>query len=318
MNGFWPGCRLQSRPEPWRCYNSRSPQPAFKVLKTKQKILEAMEFSGERFVPECEREMRYEHWHRYAFAGHLVKERRVLDVASGEGYGTDHLARYAAHALGVDLEPEAVAHAAARYRRDNLSFLCGDCTRLPLQSDSVDAIVSFETIEHLAGQREMLAEFRRVLSGDGFLVLSSPNRKTYSDDTGYQNEFHVRELYREELLELLAEQFGAVHLLGQKLMFHSAIWDLEGEPGVQMDVLGDNGCDTTSKPAGEPLYYIALCAADERHLPAMAAGLSLFTDTAESVYAHYNDEVRRNIHARDVLAEYERRIQALEGTAEKD
>ncbi len=286
-----------------------------------------MEFSGERFVPGCGRGMSYEHWHRYAFAGNLVKGLTVLDAACGEGYGTGHLSGHAAFAVGVDLAPVAVRHAADRYGGDRNGFVAGDCTRLPLSDDSVDAVVSFETIEHLAAQGAMLAEFRRVLKPDGFMVLSSPNRKTYSDDPGYDNEYHVQELYRDELLELLGVQFGAVRLLGQKLMFHSAIWDMgesspdESSPDesskVQLDTLTGDRCESQARPAVEPLYYIAVCAASEDKLPALEAGLWLFDDAQESVYAHYADEVRRNIHARKVLAEYDRQLRALTGDGEK-
>ena len=277
-----------------------------------------MAFSGERFVPECEREMRYEHWHRYAFAGSFVKGLRVLDVACGEGYGAGHLSRHAAFVVGVDIDSESVTHAADRYGAGHNAFVAGDCTLLPLRDDSVDAVVSFETIEHLEAQREMLAEFRRVLKPDGFMILSSPNRKTYSDDAGYDNEYHVKELYRDELLELLAEQFDAVRLLGQKLMFHSAILDAdESAPGdssrAHLDTLAGDQCKSQARPAVEPLYYIALCAASENELPALEAGLWLFDDAEESVYAHYADEVRRNIHARKVLAEYDRQLRELTG-----
>lgn len=272
-----------------------------------------MAFSGERFVPECEREMRYEHWHRYAFAGDFVKGLTVLDVACGEGYGAGHLSRHAAFVVGVDLDSEAVRHAADRYGARSNAFVAGDCTRLPLSDDSVDAVVSFETIEHLEAQSEMLAEFRRVLKPDGFMILSSPNRKTYSDDTGYDNEYHVKELYRDELLELLAEQFSAVRLLGQKLMFHSAIWDADESSTARLNTLVGDRVESQTRPMAEPLYYIAMCAANEDELPALDAGLWLFDDAEESVHAHYADEVRRNIHARKVLAEYDRQLRELTG-----
>lgn len=271
--------------------------------------------------------MRYEHWHRYAFAGNLVAGLTVLDAACGEGYGAGHLSRHAAFTVGVDLGRSAVKHAAGCYGGERNGFVAGDCTRLPLSDDSVDAVVSFETIEHLEAQREMLAEFRRVLRPGGFMILSSPNRKTYSDDTGYDNEYHVKELYQDELLELLAEQFGAVRLLGQKLMFHSAIWDAgESSPGdslpgesskVHLDTLSDGQCQSQARPVAEPLYYIALCAASEDELPRLEAGLWLFDDAEESVYAHYGDEVRRNIHARKVLVEYDRQLRELSAGGEE-
>ena len=55
----------------------------------------ALPFTGERFTPECVREIWYEHWHRYAFARRLGAGRRVLDAACGEGYGSALLAKVA-------------------------------------------------------------------------------------------------------------------------------------------------------------------------------------------------------------------------------
>ncbi|MCW5579095.1 MAG: class I SAM-dependent methyltransferase, partial [Dokdonella sp.] len=72
-------------------------------------------FTGERFTPECVREIWYEHWHRYAFARGLVAGKRVLDAACGEGYGSALLAAVAGSVTGVDVDADAIAHARARY-----------------------------------------------------------------------------------------------------------------------------------------------------------------------------------------------------------
>ena len=95
---------------------------------------------------------------------------------------------------------------------------------------SFDLVVSFETLEHVEAQDRMLAGFARVLAPDGLLIISSPDRRTYSDVAGFRNEHHVRELYRDELEALLAKHFPAHRLLGQKLLFQSAIWDLGSSP----------------------------------------------------------------------------------------
>jgi len=268
----------------------------------------ALAFTGERFTPECQREIWYEHMHRYALARRLVAGRDVLDAACGEGYGTALLATAARRAVGVDNSAEAVEHARRRYGGD---FRQGDVTALADADDSFDAVVSFETIEHLAAQREMLAEFRRVLRPDGFLLISSPDRKAYSDDSGYSNPHHVRELYRDEFEALLAEHFPAVRLLGQKLVFHSQIWALEdGHGAAHQQYQGDAVADSDT-PTHAPMYYLALCAGDPKYLPD-TAGVYLFDDAEESVYAHYNQVVREVIETGHALIERDRRIRELQ------
>src|SRR6478609_1827167 len=108
-----------------------------------------LEFTGERFVPGIVGEIAHEHWHRYAFARRLVAGRRVADVACGEGYGSALLATSAASVVGIDLDAAAIAHAVATYAAASVRFVQGSATALPLADGSVDAIVSFETIEHL-------------------------------------------------------------------------------------------------------------------------------------------------------------------------
>lgn len=273
---------------------------------------EAMEFTGERFTPECVREIWYEHLHRYAFAAPLVDGLQVLDAACGEGYGAALLARSAAAVSAVDVSAEAVAHARERYGdRDNLAFHEADVTRLPFEDDHFDVIVSFETLEHLEAQDAMLAEFRRVLKPAGFLLISSPDKAVYTEQQGNENPFHVRELYREELETLLGRHFPAVELLGQKLMFHSAIWSFGAVETVACQQAQGEAVRRSPGVPQEATYLLALCAADAKHLPSRAADLWLFDDRAESVYDHYHGEIRRNMAAGGIIAERDAEIGRL-------
>ena len=270
-----------------------------------------LDFTGERFTPECVREIWYEHWHRYVFAREFARGKRVLDAACGEGYGSALLAGVAQSVLGVDIAEPAIAHARARYgAQANLRFERGDCTALDVPPAAFDLVVSFETLEHVQAQEQLLAGFARALAPGGVLIVSSPDKHTYSDVSGFRNEYHVRELYRDELLALLRPHFPQVRLYGQKLLFQSAIWQLDG-------TLQSIGAATAAE-AGQvqpglvyaPLYFIAVCSREP--LPASLPDVAVFGDREESVYRHYNGEVRKNMAAGGRIAELEALIVGLQ------
>lgn len=267
--------------------------------------MQALPFTGERFTPECVREIWYEHVHRYALARHIATGKRVLDVACGEGYGSAMVAPAAKHVVGVDLSPDVVQHARTRYGLlPNLEFKVGDATRLDLGDQQFDLILSFETLEHVDAQDALVGGLAARLAPGGCVLISSPDKATYSDATGYQNEFHVRELYRDELVALLTRHFRVVRLYGQRLMFHSAIWSLDANRGTALTQIAQPDGRVESDALPPPLYFIALCAQHEADLPALPV-LGLFADAAESVYDDYRQETRRNMRARVVLAEQE-------------
>ena len=275
-----------------------------------------LDFTGERFTPECVREIAYEHWHRYAWAATLLSGKRVLDAACGEGYGSHLLSRHADRVTGIDLSAEAIEHARARYASERLEFRQGDVTSLDLADDSMDVVVSFETLEHLEAQDEMLGEFRRVLRPAGCLLISSPDKKTYSDDTGYQNPYHARELYRDQFEALLGRHFPAFRLFGQKLMFVSALWEID-RGGAATFHTEDNGrVEHAGQPSAPPLYFLALAAANHAALPEIAP-VSMYTDREESVYQHYNEEVAKHIRAGHLIAERDAEIERLKALLER-
>lgn len=285
------------------------------LYKENEAVSTDLPFTGERFTPECVREIAYEHWHRYAFAQTMIADKEVLDIACGEGYGSALLAASARHVTGVDIDPVSVSHAAQRYGKahPNLDYVVGDVAAIPLKDDAVDVVVSFETIEHITAQKQLLAEIDRVLRDEGLLIISSPDRHMYSDVTGFVNEHHVKELYREELEALLGERFAAYRLFGQKLLFQSAIWQLGNEQSDKTHSarLNHGRIEHTSGPAYDPIYFIAVCARSKGRLPEVAPTLSLYGDREESVYEHYNDEVRRNMHAGAVIKEMEKHMDYL-------
>lgn len=271
-------------------------------------------FTGERFTPECVREMWYEHWHRYALAAQAAGGRRVLDAACGEGYGSALLAQRAREVLGVDLSAEAVEHARKRYGQlPNLRFETGDVTALPARLGRFGLISSFETLEHVdaEAQEQMLAGFATLLADDGVLLLSSPDKAAYSDATGYQNPFHVRELYLPELRALLARHFPAVEILGQQLAFVSLLAPVETAAGGWSASAVEARSSLRDGLAGAPMYYLAVCAHRPEVLAAWRGRLDLFADVEQSVYAHYYAEIRKGIHLAGVVEQLRGEIAAL-------
>jgi SAM-dependent methyltransferase len=265
----------------------------------------SLTFSGERFTPETPGEIAYEHWHRYWATLPLARGRKVLDAACGEGYGTAILAQAASEAIGVDIADEAVAHARKRYGREGLSFRRESVTAMSLDDASVDLVVSFETIEHLEEQAAMLAEFRRVLRPDGLLIISSPNRPVYSDERNFRNDYHVRELDREELRALLTPGFPRQLWYGQRLLFHSMIWPEAPVSGV--DILAQDGDAASAVPEpAPPMYFIVVCGGKDAKLP-QARALSLYADRSLAIYREFErtTQAERKLYAKYLEQEKE-------------
>jgi ubiquinone/menaquinone biosynthesis C-methylase UbiE len=163
--------------------------------------------TGERLETFINNESTFEHLHRYAMAITMVKGKVVLDIASGEGYGSNLLAMHATSVVGVDIDNEVVEMARKKYVAANLEYKTGSADSIPLHDQSVDVVVSFETLEHHDKHQEMFMEIKRVLKVGGILIISTPDKKNYSDEKGYKNPFHVKELYFTEFKFLVNSYF---------------------------------------------------------------------------------------------------------------
>lgn len=255
-------------------------------MATDSPAIRALTFTGERFTPEERGPIWYEHWHRYAEAACLARGKRVLDAACGEGYGSFLLADGARFVVGVDVSSETVAHARARYPRPNLVFTQASVAQLPLREASIDLVVSFETVEHLSKQREMLAEFKRVLAPDGILVISSPNRPVYNEEAAVENHFHVKELDRAEFSTLLDPLFPRQAWFGQRVIAQSALWAEDGDAGGVAFTVLDNGRTVQYVQPASPMYFVVVAAAEGVTLPQFPL-LSLFDDGALTLWRGY-------------------------------
>ncbi len=247
----------------------------------------SLPFTGERFTPEIKGAIWYEHWHRYCAALPAAAAKRVLDAACGEGYGSRLLAGAGRDVTGIDIDRDAIEHAAHRYGgRSNLRYVRASCTALPFVDSSFDLIISFETIEHLAEQEAMLDEFRRVLAPAGALIISSPNKDVYSAESDGENHFHVRELSRQELATMLDARFERQAWYGQRVVAHSMLWaEARSHRPTELLALVDDRVESSAAPAA-PMYFIVVCGGAAAALPDLPA-FSAFDDGAQSLYRDY-------------------------------
>lgn len=250
-----------------------------------------MEFTGERYVPgACEAQISVEHWHRYLYAAQFVAGKTVLDVACGEGYGSYLLADRAERVVGVDIDAATIRYNAGTYTRSNLRFVTGAAQELPAEWDhTFDVVVSFETIEHLEQEAQLafLDGIKRVLKPGGLLLISSPNKLTYSDLPAYTNSFHLHELYINEFRDLLGGRFQHVALLGQKMYPVSYLWSLDGAPSTYTEY-GIAPTDRGFRPMSDPktfVYAVAVCS--DQALPEPSSSLLL---DLEERYVKERDE----------------------------
>lgn len=184
-----------------------------------------MEYTGsyERMETFIYNDTAVEHLHRYAFVKKYINNKKVLDIACGEGYGSNLMAQNAKEVVGVDIDTHVIEKAKEKYSKPNLYFKPGRTDDIPQADKSFDVVVSFETIEHHNKHDEMMLEIRRVLKDDGILIISSPEKSEYSDKINYQNPFHIKELYLEEFRDLLQKYFLNVELNFQRTIKGSAI-----------------------------------------------------------------------------------------------
>ncbi len=178
-----------------------------------------LELTGERTLPDVPQENYWFQRHLvvYDWIAARVGGLRVVDMACGEGYGTDVLGRVARDAVGVDANPDAHAHAAARYTRPGVRF---ERTLIDTFAAPCDAVVFLQTIEHVTNPGAILEHFRTLHGPDGVAYVSTPNVLTLAPQGAERsgNPWHVHEYRADEFRALCAAHYGEVELYG---LFHA-------------------------------------------------------------------------------------------------
>jgi SAM-dependent methyltransferase len=178
-----------------------------------------LELTGERTLPDVPAE---NYWFRrhlavYEWIAERCAGMDVVDMACGEGYGTDVLARRAARVTGVDANPDAFEHARLKYTRPGVRFVRD---MVEMYSEPCDAVVFLQTIEHVQDPKAVLGHLRSMLRPRGTAYVSTPNVLTLAPpgEERSGNPWHVREYRAGEYRELCESRFESVELLG---LFHA-------------------------------------------------------------------------------------------------
>jgi SAM-dependent methyltransferase len=167
-------------------------------------VTPALPLTGERTVPGIPEENYWFRRHEAAYLalGDYCADGLVLEAGCGEGYGADLLAGVARLVCGVDYDELTVRHVGKAYPR--VRAVRGNLAALPFGSSTMDVVVNLQVIEHLWDQEGFLAECHRVLRPGGRLLITTPNRITFSPGRDAPlNPFHTRELSGLELADLL-------------------------------------------------------------------------------------------------------------------
>ena len=177
--------------------------------------------TGERTLPDVPEE---NYWYRrhlavYEWIGARVIGKRVLDMACGEGYGSEVLSRGADSVVGVDANPEAHEHARLRYVRENLRYERGMVENYG-EPGSFDAVVFLQTIEHVQDPAAVLRHFQSLLSEGGVAYVSTPNLLTLAPAGAPKsdNPWHIKEYRGHEFEALCRGVFDSVEVFG---LFHA-------------------------------------------------------------------------------------------------
>lgn len=197
-----------------------------RLLNAARKLRAGLTLFGENISPEVPNDLFVAHFSVYAFAAQFCTGRRVLDLGSGAGYGSDFLLKKGASSVtGVDIDPRNVRYARRRYAADGLTFVHGDAEDLDASLGTFGLIIASNVLEHLHDVTPALDALRRMLEPGGRIVIAVP--PIFDDASLRENEaipYHRSNYRIERWLEMLDARFGSV-----------ACYRLDVRPGVSPD-----------------------------------------------------------------------------------
>lgn len=249
------------------------------------------DWTGERLETYVTNETMLEHLHRYAIAMEFAENKNVLDIACGEGYGTWLLSQQAKKITGLDADERTINLAKKKYEKDNIIFVTSSALQIPVEDNSFDLITCFETLEHIGDHHAFLSELKRVLRLDGILIISTPDKKYYSDSSGYKNPYHKKELYEQEFNDLLNHFFTNTVFLKQ-MSFSGSLIINEQHLSISKIYSGSYTSIKTDSSL-TALYMVGI--ASETELPTAKTSIFRHTETIAQLQFKEGEVVKKTI-----------------------
>lgn len=285
-----------------------------KKTKTHSHNHEELSFSGERMVPKLNKGMTlyYEHLTRYLMATGLVKNKNVLDVGCGTGYGSWLLKEMGARSVsGFDISEESINYAKKNYKTTGVNFRVGNAEKFPKYKNKFDLIVTFELIEHIDDHDAFLKQVTANLQKNGTLIVSTPNKNTYQNE----NLYHINELTPDEFEKLLNGTFKYVELFDQRFLFSNFILPVHNKTDKEFSKIDESyiqenvNCFLPLNKLDDCRYLVAICSnskvkSENFSISTLSVDNFSLKEGVEGLYADWSKATEENKQIKDQYQEF--------------
>jgi SAM-dependent methyltransferase len=178
-------------------------------------IIEKIYDTGERILPTQEDEVSIvfsRHKFTYEYIKQYTKNRTVIDIGCGMGYGSRILSENAKEVIGIDINNEAINYCKKNYKSENLSFIRSDVFLLE-EDSKYDIAVTFQVIEHIENISEFCDKLKNIVKIGGTIFISTPNIPL-DQKIRNRNKYHINEMTYQEFKNILENKFKNVEING--------------------------------------------------------------------------------------------------------
>lgn len=152
----------------------------------------------------------YQHQKVYDFSKKYIKDKDVIEIGCGTGFGAYNLSQFAREYMALDKDTYSIVENRRIFKRKNLKFVARDLYNFSPKK-KYDVVISLQVIEHFEDVHEYLRKLISLLKDKGILVISTPNGRIQSYN---ENPYHYKEYTDRELSSLLSPFFHSIKLYG--------------------------------------------------------------------------------------------------------